>query len=153
MKKLINFALFLLMIITANAQENAQKVEVEETIQEFFQAFHDQDSTKLRAMVDPLVYMQSIAVDSVGNSKLETEEYSKFLKSIVSIPSTTKFEERLISFDIRVNGALASVITPYYFYVNDKLSHCGVNSFQLYKKEGEWKIIHIVDTRKKEGCK
>ena len=75
------------------------------------------------------------------------------MKSIVSIPATTKFEERLLSFDIRLNGALASVITPYTFYVNDKLSHCGVNSFQLYKKEGEWKIIHIVDTRKKEGCK
>jgi len=153
MKILTTVALFLIMITTMAAQENSKEKEVKQTIQDFFQAFHDQDSTKLRAMVDPSIYMQSIAVDSVGNSKLETEEYSKFLKSIVSIPSTTKFEERLISFDIRVNGVLASVVTPYSFFVNDKLSHCGVNSFQLYKKEGEWKIIHIVDTRKKEGCK
>ena len=61
MKNIITFAIFLLMIITANAQENPQEAEVKETIQEFFQAFHDQDSTKLRAMVDPSSYMQSIA--------------------------------------------------------------------------------------------
>jgi len=145
--------LILISISSLAAQEKKVETEVRETIQEFFQAFHEQDSIKLRAMVDPSIYMQSIAVDSSGNSKLESEEYSKFLKSIVSIPSTTKFEERLLFFDIRINGALASVITPYSFYVNDILSHCGVNSFQLYKTEGEWKIIHIVDTRKKEGCK
>lgn len=145
--------MILISISSLAAQEKKVETEVRETIQEFFQAFHEQDSIKLRAMVDPSIYMQSIAVDSSGNSKLESEEYSKFLKSIVSIPSTTKFEERLLFFDIRINGALASVITPYSFYVNDILSHCGVNSFQLYKTEGEWKIIHIVDTRKKEGCK
>lgn len=136
-----------------SAQENSEELEVKQSIKDFFQAFHDQDSTKLKAMADPLVYMQSITVDSTGSSKLETEEYSKFVKSIASIPSSTRFEERLLSYDIRVNGALASVITPYSFYVNEKLSHCGVNSFQLYKKEGKWKIIHIVDTRTKEGCK
>jgi len=153
MKILSSCLLILISISSLAAQEKKVETEVRETIQEFFQAFHEQDSIKLRAMVDPSIYMQSIAVDSSGNSKLESEEYSKFLKSIVSIPSTTKFEERLLFFDIRINGALASVITPYSFYVNDILSHCGVNSFQLYKTEGEWKIIHIVDTRKKEGCK
>jgi len=153
MKILSSCLLILISISSLAAQENKVETEVKETIQEFFQAFHEQDSIKLRAMVVPSIYMQSIAVDSSGNSELESEEYSKFLKSIVSIPSTTKFEERLLSFDIRMNGALASVITPYSFYVNDILSHCGVNSFQLYKTEGEWKIIHIVDTRKKEGCK
>lgn len=153
MKILSSCLLILISISSLAAQENKAETEVKETIQEFFQAFHEQDSIKLRAMVVPSIYMQSIAVDSSGNSELESEEYSKFSKSIVSIPSTTKFEERLISFDIRMNGALASVITPYSFYVNDILSHCGVNSFQLYRTEGEWKIIHIVDTRKKEGCK
>ncbi|MCJ7759077.1 MAG: nuclear transport factor 2 family protein, partial [Gillisia sp.] len=58
----------------------------------------------------------------------------------------------LHSFDIRINGALANVITPYSFYVNGNLSHCGVNSFQLFKESGNWKIIYIVDTRIKEGC-
>ena len=83
---------------------------------------------------------------------METVDYLKFLKSRASIPNTTKFEERLLSY-IRVKGALASVITPLFFLFKCKLTHCGVNSFQLYKKEGKWKIIHIVDSRTKEGCK
>ena len=83
-----------------SAQENSQELEVKQTIKDFFQAFNDQDSTKLKAMTDPLVYMQSIAEDSTGNSKLETEDYLKFLKSRASIPNTTKFEERLLSYII-----------------------------------------------------
>jgi hypothetical protein len=27
-----------------------------------------------------------------------------------------------------------------------------VNSFQLIKLDGKWKISYIIDTRKKEGC-
>ena len=42
--------------------------------------------------------------------------------------------------------------TPYSFFLNDTFSHCGVNNFQLLKKEGEWKIIYLIDTRRKEGC-
>ncbi|TAK42505.1 MAG: hypothetical protein EPO28_07185 [Saprospiraceae bacterium] len=34
------------------------------------------------------------------------------------------------------------------------MSHCGVNAIQLFKSaEGGWKIIHITDTRRREGCR
>jgi hypothetical protein len=47
---------------------------------------------------------------------------------------------------------MAAIWTEYSFYLGDKFSHCGVNSFQLFKDETGWKIIYIVDTRRKEGC-
>ena len=42
--------------------------------------------------------------------------------------------------------------TPYKFYVGEKFSHCGVNSFQLVKIRGEWKIQYIIDTRRRQNC-
>lgn len=38
------------------------------------------------------------------------------------------------------------------FYIGDKFSHCGVNSFQLVKKDGDWKIFFIVDTSRQSNC-
>lgn len=148
-------ALILMTLISQNAfsQVDAEELAVEKTIQQFFEAFHQQDSVALGEIAHPSITMQSIAEGEEGNSSLSTEEYKNFVKAIVSIPEGTKFEEKLHSFEISVNGPLASAVTPYSFFVNDTLSHCGVNSFQLYKQEGKWKIIYIVDTRKKDGCK
>lgn len=151
MKILISI-LLLFTGISATSQEMAEDASVRQTIEAFFSAFHRQDSIVLRDLANSSVIVQSISTNTEGETKIATESFDNFLKSIISIPETTKFEEKLHSFDIRINGALANVITPYSFYVNGNLSHCGVNSFQLFKDSGEWKIIYIVDTRIKEGC-
>lgn len=144
----------IMLLFSANlalSQDLAEEVFVRQTIEDFFSAFHKQDSIALRNLVHSSVTIQSISTSADGETKISTESYDNFLKSILSIPETTKFEEKLHSFDIRINGALANVIMPYSFFVNGNLSHCGVNSFQLFKENGEWKIIYIVDTRIKEG--
>jgi len=48
-----------------------------------------------------------------------------------------------------MDGPLAMVWAPYHFYYNGTLLHCGVDSFQLIRTGGVWKILYIVDTRKK----
>ncbi|UWX56421.1 hypothetical protein NYZ99_09635 [Maribacter litopenaei] len=57
-----------------------------------------------------------------------------------------------MDYSIQIDGAMANAWTPYEFRINDNFSHCGVNSFQMVKLEGEWKIIYLIDTRRKEGC-
>jgi hypothetical protein len=47
---------------------------------------------------------------------------------------------------------MATAWTPYKFYLDKTFSHCGVNAFQLFKSENGWKIISILDTRRKEPC-
>ena len=47
---------------------------------------------------------------------------------------------------------MAIAWTPYTFYFNDQLSHCGVNVFSLIKRGDAWKIMGVTDTRRKEGC-
>ena len=61
-------------------------------------------------------------------------------------------EERITFSSIHIDGNLASVWTPYQFYFQGKFSHCGVNSFQMVKENGEWKIQYIIDTRRKDNC-
>jgi len=152
MKRLILLA-FLLISGFSFSQNTEEEKSAKNLIENFFEAFHAQDSTALKEFAHPEIKMQSVAIDAKGNTSLSTEEYSGFLRSIVSIPESTKIEEKLHSFEIKVNGMIATVSTPYSFFVNDELSHCGVNTIQLMKSKGEWQIIYLVDTRSKLGCK
>ena len=150
MKKLILLIVFSLSL-GIQAQDTDAKA-VKTTITDFFEAFHNQDTTALRTMAKGDIKLQSISVNKEGKSVLTESEYNQFLKSIAGIPKDNTFEEKLLSFNIQVDGNMANAWTPYEFWYNGNFSHCGVNSFQLIKEDEEWKIIYLVDTRRREGC-
>lgn len=142
-----------ILFITVNTfAQDTEKYAVQKTIEAFFEGFHQQDSIAIKETVTKDVLLQTIAKDSLGKDYVKTEDFSKFIKSIVGIPETTKFHETIKSYSIQVDGPMANAWTAYEFHVNDKLSHCGVNSFQLLKQGDVWKIIYLIDTRRKERC-
>ncbi|TVZ25264.1 putative lumazine-binding protein [Gillisia sp. Hel_I_86] len=151
MRRYLSILLFFIGSI-GYGQQTIDEVAAKTLIEDFFTAFHKQDTTALRSMVHPEIQMQSISVKKDAEPKLIIEEFGSFLKAISAIPKTTKFEEKIHSFKIQVDGPMANVSTPYSFFVNGELSHCGVNTFQLFKEKGFWKIVYLIDTRTKEGC-
>ena len=60
------------------------------------------------------------------------------------------YEERISDYQVRIDGIMATVWTPYEFYLNDEFHHGGVNAFQLFRGEEGWKIVSISDTRRKK---
>ncbi len=151
MKKII-FSALIFISISAYSQTTSSENTPQKLVEDFFSAFHEQDTIKLKEFAKGNVRLQSVSIDAEGNSKLVTEDYSKFLKGIASIPADATFQEKIHEFRIEENGPLATVTTPYSFYYNGNFSHCGVNTFQLAKFKGEWKIVYLVDSRMKEGC-
>lgn len=144
--------LLALLISSSSFAQDSDEIDVKKTVIKFFDAFHKQDSIAIKELVSKDLKLQSIGNSKEGFTQLRNEEFSAFLKSIVSIPKDKKFEEKLLDFKIRVDGDMANAWTPYEFWFNGKFSHCGVNSFQLVKLEGVWKIIYLIDTRRREGC-
>ena len=151
MKKLICI-LLISVTIGLQAQENEDLITPEQMVKNFFEAFHDQDAESLKSYAYETTKLISIHKNESGKTELTESDYSEFVKNIVSIPENATFEEKLHEYRVEENGLLATVTTPYSFYYNGKLSHCGVNSFQLVKFEGDWKIVSIMDTRTKENC-
>ena len=133
------------------AQESAES-EVRKSIEAFFKGFHQQDSTIIRGVVSSDIILQTMGVDKEGNNRMRTDPFDGFLKSIVSIPDSIQFREELHEFNIQVDGPMANAWTPYTLWVNGEISHCGVNSFQLFNDGTSWKIIYLADTRRREGC-
>ena len=126
----------------------AQNQEVQKTIDTFFEGFHAKDSSKIKSVCDEKMILQSISETAKGNT-LTSQKPSAFIKAIMSIPNKMTFQEKLLSYSIQVDDAMAHAWTPYEFYVNGKLSHKGVNAFTLFKEKDTWKIIYIIDTRRK----
>ena len=135
----------------AAAQANDNKA-VENAITTFFEHFHRQDTAAMKAMAYPGLNLQTIGRDKEGTTRVRTVAFSKFLESIGSIPDSIQFQEKIKGIAVQTDGPLAHAWTPYEFWINGQRSHCGVNSFQFVKTDGQWKIIYLVDTRRRDNC-
>nr|WP_321225731.1 nuclear transport factor 2 family protein [uncultured Psychroserpens sp.] len=156
MKKYL-FCIGLLIIslfgwLSMSKPQTSETDNVKATIEHFFEGFHKQDSTVILKTVHPNIKMQSIGKNKKGQTVLTHSNFEDFLNSIVSIPKEKTFKEELLSYNIQIDGDMAHVWTPYKFYFDGNFSHCGVNSFQLFKDDEQWKIIYLIDTRQKTGC-
>lgn len=143
MKKLIVF-IFLFHIIHLQAQiDGAQKC-----VEDFFEAFHLKDTIALKSLLTEDVVIKTVVNKNDTTSSIKSESVNNFLNAIASVPDEVNFFEKIDSFSIEEDGALAHIWTPYSFYVNDELIHTGINSFTLVKLDSNnWKIIHLIDTR------
>ena len=150
---MIRVILFFMILVTSNITAQIDETaKVKSAIDTFFEGFHKQDSLMIRQVVSNDIMMQSIGKNREGEVNVRKQDFSKFLKSIVSIPEDKTFEEKLLDYTIKVDGNMANAWTPYEFWFNGEFSHCGVNSFQLFKDNGQWKIIYLIDTRRKTDC-
>ena len=141
--------LFILLFFGFSFSISAQEKEIKQSISVFFEGLQSADTLKIQSVCHKEMKLQSIMEkNSVGNLSFETK--SAFYKSIASIPKNIKIEERILDYKIQIDGSMAQVWTPYEFYINDKLSHFGTNSFTLLLENNVWKIVHIIDTRRKK---
>lgn len=95
--------------------------------------------------------MQTISRNKEGKTIVINESLAEFA-DFVSRLKKDSADEWIVFETVKVDGPLAIAWTPYNFYHNGKFSHCGVNSFQLVRFNGIWKIQYLIDTRRRQGC-
>lgn len=140
--------LFLLSTNTLFAQEDQA---IHAIIEELFDAMRAGDSTRLKAVFHPQAELATVMYTPQGELKIIESSLERFAE-IVGTPHKEVYHERIWSYDIRVDGPLATAWTEYSFFVDTTFSHCGVNAFQLCKTSDRWKIRSITDTRRKTSC-
>lgn len=152
MKRFIPTFILFCLTFTVSGQNISEEEKVKKTVETFFEGFHARDSVVMKSVFHEQPVIQTIGRNKEGETRLVNEELEKVLKGIVSIPLGTNFKEVLHDYVVKIDGDMANAWTPYSFFLNDVFSHCGVNNFQLLKQNGEWKIIYLIDTRRREGC-
>ena len=136
------------MAIRAQSTEDSVKT----VVNNLFAAMRNGDASLLRSAFSDSAVMQTITRNKEGKVLVATEKVNEFADFVSNVKKDSA-DERIEFETIKIDGPLAIVWTPYHFYYNGKFSHCGVNSFQLVRFDGIWKIQYLIDTRTKQGCK
>ncbi|MEO6611300.1 MAG: nuclear transport factor 2 family protein [Chitinophagaceae bacterium] len=142
-----------LTVILCGTTTKAQTAEdsVKAVINRMFTGMKNADPILLKSSFADSILLQTISRTKEGALVVRNEDPAGFI-DFISKETPGNADER-ISFDvIKVDGPLAIAWTPYNFYYKGQFSHCGVNSFQLVRFNGEWKIQYVIDTRRKQGC-
>ena len=136
------------LIVNAQAAEDS----VRTVVNNLFTAMRNADPALLKSSFSDSAILQTITRSKDGKMLVVTESVNEFA-DFVSTVKKDSADERIQFETIKIDGPLAIVWTPYNFYHNGKFSHCGVNSFQLVRFDGTWKIQYLIDTRRRAGCK
>ena len=146
------FLIMTLIAFTSTVAKGQSDVDlIKASVNQMFDGMRKGDSTMVSEVFTKDAKMQSVFFDQNGDTQVRTGSLDNFVKAI-GTPHDKMWDERISFEGISIDGPLASVWTPYEFYLGDDFSHCGYNSFQMAKIEGKWKIIYIVDTRRDSDC-
>ncbi|WP_203292750.1 nuclear transport factor 2 family protein [Luteirhabdus pelagi] len=147
------FLLSILFALNSLAQEQFSEENAKALIDTFFEGFHAGDTLQMKSVLAENVSLLTAHTNSDGKPSLSDGTIDDLLKAIANRPSDQKWEEKLLDYSVQIDGNLAHVWTPYEFWLNGNFSHCGSNAFTLAKLPDGWKIIHLIDSRRREDCK
>ncbi|MEM7186286.1 MAG: nuclear transport factor 2 family protein [Bacteroidota bacterium] len=151
MKSILSLALVLLAL-NVSGQETFTEDDAKAIVDTFFEGFHKGDTLMMRSVMTENVQLQTAFRTKDGSNKLNTDSIDKLLNAIANRTADQKWDERLLDYKVQIDGNLAQVWTPYEFWFNDNFSHCGANAFTLVNTDDGWKIIHLIDSRRKSTC-
>ncbi|AQR72713.1 hypothetical protein BXU08_02630 [Sphingomonas sp. LM7] len=85
-----------------------------------------------------------------GTPVINGRSWTEFAGGLTAGPE--RYEERMPSPAIEVDGDIAMVWGDYVFLIDGKVAHCGVNHFDLVREAGAWKVLNITWSRRTTGC-
>ncbi len=144
--------LSMLTFLASNTLCSQNESEITKVIDRLFDGMRAGDSTMVTDLFTPEAALSSVIVNKDKQVVKKGSPASRFI-SAIGQPRTDVWDEQIWSYDIKIDEPMAQVWTEYTFYVNDDLSHCGVNVFEMIHLSDGWKISNITDTRRKTNCK
>jgi hypothetical protein len=133
------------------AAQVLEREAILEVLTRLFDGMRTRDTALMRSLFVPDAQLVNVAVRD-GVPALNTIGVSAFLSSIAGVPAGVVLDERFYDPEVRVDGRVAMVWTTYDLIAGGRWSHCGVDAFILAHLADGWKITHLADTRRREGC-
>jgi len=152
-----NIHILLCVVLSLNcislSAQSKEEQSIKSVIHLFFKGLQNGDTINLKQVLYKDFVLQSVNKNKEGVSILHKTNSKAFYKAVGAKNPNDLWREDILSYKFSIDGAIANVWMPYKFYLNNKLSHCGVNSFQLFKNKNAWQIIYIIYTQKKKIVK
>lgn len=135
--------------LTSFAQKNNDKADALGLVNKLFDEMAAANAAGILATgtaENQLVAVQKMKDGKTRISVINGEQFTKFFTK----PGAVK--EVMYDPKVEVNGDWAMVWGRYVFFANGKLSHCGINQFNLVRTEAGWKIANGASTIDPGDC-
>lgn len=141
---------FLLTVSLPVCAQEAEREAILETVQKFFTSIETRDRDLLESILVPDSLNISVRELANGETNFNVMSYEDVVAALTRPGRAAK--ERSWDETVLIQGNIAVVWTPYDFHVDGEFSHCGIDSFQLIKREGQWLISNSSWTLETENC-
>ena len=118
-------------------------------VEGFFAAFHAKDSTGMQQVISPKARLMRSTFKN-GQPIVQENDIKRFIRSVATRKDIPAWEERLGQPIIQQHLNLATVWVTFHFYLDNTLSHCGCNAFNLSWNGQQWTILSLIDTGTKD---
>ena len=149
-----NFFVVLLFLLSISTTGFAQKADdAKDAWGVIEKMFTDMANHNPPAIAD--LYLK----DSNLTAVIRTKDGKNVIRSFTGEAFSKNFAEKrgelkedMYAPETKVYGDLAMVYGRYVFFVDGKISHCGVNAFHLVRTDAGWRIANASSTIDPAGC-
>lgn len=132
----------------AHAQSDERAVVT--AVTRFFDGMRTRDTSLMRSTVAPGAVLISVS----GPTGLSAPSTVDAFIERISKATGPGGNEQIQDPKVQIDGPMASLWAYFTFQRGGEtaINHCGVDAFLLRKSTDGWKIFHIADTHRTEGC-
>lgn len=151
MKKILTVTFLTLAVsISAFAQKADDKKDVLAVVDKMFAEMANHNPAAIAALFATNSNLAAIIKTKDGKTVVQSFTGEAFSKNFAEKKGEIK--EDMYEHKTLIDGDLAMVWGRYVFFVDGKISHCGLNSFHLVRTETGWKIANASSTIDATGC-
>ena len=149
MKFFIAIAITLVLSTIAFGQAADDKKAVLGVVNELFAQMRAANAAGILATGTAENQLVGIRKTKEGKTRIDVINAEAFTKFFTKADAV---EEVMYAPNVEVSGDWAMVWGRYVFFVGDKVSHCGINQFNLVRTDAGWKIANGASTMNAADC-
>ncbi len=144
------FVLALILSVNYNTSAQDDEAQILATVDKFFAALGEHDMGALREItIEDTLHISTRPIEGITNYGIRNNEE---LIASFSTPTESVWLERYWDETVLIREDIAVFWAPYDFHIDGNFSHCGIDSFQLLKREGFWLLSNMSWTMETENC-
>jgi Putative lumazine-binding len=136
-------------LTTAKAASAQDEAEALAAVEQVFEGMRTANADMVREVFSPEARFAVLDARE-GPATIRSQSVEGWIGAIGG--SGGSWNEQIYDVDVKVDGAMASIWTPYTFYLDGEVLHCGINSIELLRDADGWKVTQLSDTRREGDC-
>lgn len=145
----LSFAIFL-AVSAVNAQKADDSRDALAVVNKMFAEMANHNPTAIAELFFKDSNLTALISRRDGKKQVSAFTGEVFSKNFAE--KRGEINETMYAPTVSVDGDLAVVHGRYVFFVDGKVSHCGLNSFNLVRAEGVWKIANAISSIDPGSC-